>query len=146
MIFVATNDYPALFVLSGQIKGKTGCLVCLDGTTWVFLDASKKKVYLRNRRFLKTSHKYRSKLLFRFYDITPEIEPPLERCHNREHLYRMVKNICVVYGTKNPDGSNRDGSIPPFEGVPFKKQSIFFQYLPYWPDLEVPHAIDAMHV
>ena len=22
----------------------------------------------------------------------------------------------------------------------------FFQYLPYWPDLEVPHAIDAMHV
>jgi hypothetical protein len=35
IIFVTTNDYPALFALSGQIKGKTGCLVCLDGTTWV---------------------------------------------------------------------------------------------------------------
>ena len=75
IIFVITNDYPTLFALSGQIKGKTGCLVCLDGTTWVYLDASKKIVYLRNQRFLKTSHKYRSKLFFRFYDNTPKIEP-----------------------------------------------------------------------
>ena len=82
---------PTLFVLSGQIKGKTECLVCLDGTTWVFLDASKKIAYLRNRRFLKTSHKYHSKLFFRFYDNTPEIEPPLERHHNGEHMYKMVK-------------------------------------------------------
>ena len=50
----------------------------------------------------------------------------------------MVKNIRDVYGKKNPDGTNRDRSTPPVEGVPFKKQSIFFQYLPYWPDLEVP--------
>ena len=28
----------------------------------------------------------------------------------------------------------------------FKKQSIFFKYLPYWPDLEVPHAIDYIHM
>ena len=60
-------------------------------------------------------------------------------------MYKMVKNICVVYGKKNPDGMNRDRSTPPVEGVPFKKQSIF-QYLPYWPDLEVSHAIDAMHM
>jgi hypothetical protein len=43
MIFVTTNDYPALFALSGQMKGKMGCLVCLDGTTWVFLDASRRQ-------------------------------------------------------------------------------------------------------
>ena len=118
----------------------------MDGTTWVFLDASKKIVYLRNQRFLKTSHKYHSKLFFRFYDNAPEIEPPLERRHNGEHVHRMVKNIRVVYGKKNPDGTNRDRSTPPVEGVPFKKQSIFFQYLPYWLDMEVPHAIDAMHM
>ena len=98
----------------------------MDGTTWVFLDASKKIVYLRNWRFLKTSHKYRSELFFRFYDNTPEVEPPLDRCHNREHVYRMVKNIRVIYGKKNPDGTNRDRSTPPVKGVPFKKQSIFF--------------------
>ena len=91
MIFVTTNDYPTLFALSGQIKGKTGCLVCLDGTTWVFLDASKRIVYLRIRRFLKTSHRYCSKLFFRFYDNTPKIEPPPERRYNGEHVYRMVK-------------------------------------------------------
>ena len=121
IIFVITNDYPTLFALSGQIKGKMGCLVCLDGTTWVYLDAFKKIVYLRNRRFLKTSHKYCSKLFFRFYDNTPKIEPPLERRHNGEHVYRMVKNIRVVYRKKNSDGTNRDRSTPPVEGIPFKK-------------------------
>ena len=30
--------------------------------------------------------------------------------------------------------------------MPFKKQSIYFKYLPYWPDLEVPQAIDGMHL
>ena len=137
IIFVTTNDYPTVFALSGQIKGKMGCLVCLNGTTWVYLDASKKIVYLRNRCFLKTSHKYRSKLFFIFYDNAPK------RRHNGEHVYRMVKNIHVFYRKKNPDGTNRDRSTPPVEGVPFKKQSIFFQYLPYWPDLEAPHAIDV---
>jgi len=58
----------------------------------------------------------------------------------------MVKNICVILGKKNPDGTKKDRSTPPIADVPFKKQSIFFQYLPYWPDLEVPHAIDAMQV
>jgi hypothetical protein len=85
------------------------------------LDASKKIVYLRNRCFLKINHKYRSKLFFRFYDNTLETEPPLERCHNREHVYKMVKTIRIIYGKKNLDGTNRDRSTPPVKGVPFKK-------------------------
>jgi hypothetical protein len=28
----------------------------------------------------------------------------------------------------------------------FKKQSLFFMYLPYWKDLETCHSIDLMHV
>jgi hypothetical protein len=32
------------------------------------------------------------------------------------------------------------------EGIPFKKQSIFYKYLPYWVDLEVRHAINGMHL
>jgi hypothetical protein len=58
----------------------------------------------------------------------------------------MVKTIQVVYGKKNPNGTIRDRSTPPIKGVPFKKQSVFFWYLPYWPELAVPHAIDAMHM
>jgi hypothetical protein len=111
----------------------------------VFLDGSK-KVYIRNRRFLKIGHKYRSKLYLKYYGNIEENEPPPERCNNREHVYKMVKNICIIYGKKRSDGTIRDRSTPPIEGVPFKKQSIFFQYLPYWLELEVPHAIDAMHV
>jgi hypothetical protein len=29
---------------------------------------------------------------------------------------------------------------------PFKKQSIFFRYLPFWKEFEIGHAIDTMHV
>ena len=121
IIFVTTNDYPALFDLSGQIKGKMGCLVCLDGTTWVYLDASKKIVYLRYRRFLKTNHKYRSKIYFIYYDNTLENEPPLERHQNGQHVFKMVKNIRVILGMKNLDGTKKDRSTPPIVDVPFKK-------------------------
>jgi hypothetical protein len=86
---------------------------------------------MRNQRFIKIGHKYRSKLYLRYYDNTPENEPLPERHHNGEHVYKIVKTIRVVYGKKNPDGTNRDRSTPPIEGIPFKKQSIFFQYLPY---------------
>ena len=32
IIFVTITDYPGLFSVSGQIKGKTACVVCIDGT------------------------------------------------------------------------------------------------------------------
>lgn len=147
IIFVTINDHPALYALSGQFKGKTGCLVCLDDTKWVFLDGSKKVVYIRNRRFLKQGHKYRSKLYLKYFgDIEEDEDQPPVRRHDGKYVFQMVKNISVVYGKKKIDGTPRDRSIPPIEGVPFKKKSIFFQYLKYWPELEVPHAIDAMHV
>jgi hypothetical protein len=107
--------------MSGQIKGKTRCLVCLDDTKWVYLDASKKVVYLRSRRFLKTDHKYRGKLYLRYYSGIPEDEPPPKRRHHGQYVYKMVKPIQIVYGKKNPDGTIRDRSTPPIKGVPFKK-------------------------
>ena len=45
IIFVTINDHPALFLLSGQFKGKLGCVVCIDDTAYVSLTASKKIVY-----------------------------------------------------------------------------------------------------
>ena len=71
---------------------------------------------------LKDKSQVPQQIFFRFYDNAPKIESPPERRHNGEHVYRMVKNIRVVYGKKNPDGMNRDRSTPPIEGVPFKKQ------------------------
>jgi hypothetical protein len=40
IIFVTIHDYQALFILSGQIKGRTGCTVCVDGTVSSFLEGS----------------------------------------------------------------------------------------------------------
>ena len=55
IIFVTITDYPSLFSLSAQIKGKSGCVVCIDGTCYTYLSASKKLVYKRHRRFLDKS-------------------------------------------------------------------------------------------
>jgi len=46
----------------------------------------------------------------------------------------MVRKINIRYGKKIKR------TKPPIEGVPFKKMSIFYKYLPYWKELEVPHA------
>ena len=61
IIFVTIHDYQSLFVLSGQIKGRTGCTVCVDDTVSSFLEGSRKVVYLGYRRFLVKGHRYRSK-------------------------------------------------------------------------------------
>jgi hypothetical protein len=57
IIFVTITDYPSLFSLLGHIKGKTGCIVCIDCTCYTYLSASKKKVYMRHRRFLPKKHR-----------------------------------------------------------------------------------------
>jgi len=59
IIFVTITDYPGLFALSGQIKGKSGCVVCIDGTCYTYLSGSNKLVYMRHRRFLSRKHRYR---------------------------------------------------------------------------------------
>jgi hypothetical protein len=48
IIFVTITDYPGLFSLSGQVKGKSGCIVCIDYTCYTYLNASKKLVYMRH--------------------------------------------------------------------------------------------------
>jgi hypothetical protein len=57
----------------------------------------------------------------------------------------MVKNIEVVFGKGTVKGQKRKKK-PALTDIPFKKQSIFFQYLPYWKDLQTCHSIDLMHV
>ena len=58
----------------------------------------------------------------------------------------MVRTIQISYGKVTKDGKKKNRDKAPIKGVPFKKQSIFYKYLPYWGDLEVRHAIDGMHL
>src|SRR5438128_2053609 len=158
MIFVAITDYPGGFNLSGQMKGKKGCLVCLGDTQYVYLFGSKKLVYMRSRRFLPPSHRYRK--------MRKEFDGTEEKGRAPKHLdgklvFELVKNIRVVFGKKvakgkesnkkrkktiESDDQTKEMGCHEEDAIGFKKLSIFFKYLPYWKDLDIRHAIDVMHV
>uniref|UniRef100_K3Y3E7 Transposase-associated domain-containing protein n=1 Tax=Setaria italica TaxID=4555 RepID=K3Y3E7_SETIT len=52
------------------VKGKTACIVCLDGTSYVYLKGFMKTVFMRHRRFVLKTHKYHR--MKDFFDDTNE--------------------------------------------------------------------------
>jgi hypothetical protein len=122
IIFVCINDAPEGIIVSGQTKGKSGCPVCMDGTTSIYLPSSKKLVFMRYRRFLERKHKYRK--MKRHFDNTVE-KYSAPKWYTRKLLFEMVKNIQVVYGKGTVKGQKRK-KTPTSTDKPFKKQSIFF--------------------
>ncbi|WVZ52068.1 hypothetical protein U9M48_003161 [Paspalum notatum var. saurae] len=122
MILTTINDYPANFSLFGQIKGKKGCLSCLDAMTSMYLNGSKKVVYTKYRRFLVEGHRYRRRQFNNHFDGKDEKCSVPRRRHDSKHVFDMVKKINIVYGKK------------------IKRTK------PLLKDLEVPHAIDCMHL
>jgi len=146
IIFVMINDYPALFTLLGQLKGKVGFVVCIDGTHYVSLNPSKKIVYMRNRRFLSKEHMYCLKKMDKYFDNTDErnSDAPLGNSKG-QRVFKIVSNINFVFKKKTKDGKPRK-DVKPTLGGTFKKKSIFFEYLPYWKELDIRHVIDGMQV
>jgi hypothetical protein len=65
--------------------------------------------------------------------------------YTRKLLFEMVTNIQVVFGNETVKGQKRKKALTSTD-MPFKKQSIFLKYLPYWKDLETCYSIDLMHV
>jgi hypothetical protein len=57
----------------------------------------------------------------------------------------MIKNINVIFG-KPVKGIKRKRNEKPPKDLTFNKQSIFFQYLPYWKEFKIGHVINIMHV
>ena len=80
-----------------------------------------------------------------FIGSTIEIGHALERWDGH-YMYNMVKNIKVAYGKNKKDGKINKRDTPSIDDIPFKKMSIFFNYMPYCPDLAVRHSIDGMHI
>jgi hypothetical protein len=58
IILCTINDDPAHLDLAGQVKGKTGCVICVDQTESIYLPSSSKLVYMRHNRFLPPKHRY----------------------------------------------------------------------------------------
>ena len=71
IIFITIHDYQALFVLSRQIKGRSGCTVCIDGI--VFPGGSRKV----DTHFLVEGHRYRSKKSYKSFDGKLELRSAL---------------------------------------------------------------------
>jgi hypothetical protein len=153
IIFVTIIDYPSLFSLSRQIKGKIDCVVCIDSTCYTYLKGSNKMVYTRNRQFLVKKHRYRKDTMNKYFDnqAEPQLHEP-ERTRYGEKVFGMVKDMEVEFGKKKKETEGtttrkrkRDKMEEPYVVVPFKK-SIFFKYLSYWKTLDTPYAIDCMHL
>jgi hypothetical protein len=91
-------------------------------------------------------HRYRSKRMVKYFIGTTVETGHAPKRHDEHYVYNMVKSIKVTYGKKTKDGKINKRDKAPIEGIPFKEMSIFFKYLPYWPDLVVRHSIDGMHI
>jgi hypothetical protein len=142
IIFYTINDNPARLSLRGQVKGKIGCVVCVGQTKSIYLPSSSKLVYMRHRRILPHKHKYHQ-WRTRFDGTIENEEAPKHR--DGKFVFEMIKNINVVFG-KLVNGKKRKKNENAPKDSSFKKQSIFFTYLPYWKEFEIGHAINTMHV
>jgi hypothetical protein len=142
IIFSTINDNPACLPLTGQVKGKIGCAICVDQTESIYLPSSSKLVYMRHHRFLPPKHLYHQ-WRSRFDDTVHNREAPKHR--DGKFVFEMIKNINAIFG-KLVKGIKRKKSEKPPKDSPFKKLSIFFRCLPYWKEFEIGHAIDSMHV
>jgi hypothetical protein len=137
IIFVTINNYPTLFTLSGQFKGKVGCVVYIDGTAYMSLTASKKIVYMRHRRFLSKGHRYHQKKMDKYFDNNVELQSTAPLGNSKgKRVFNIVSKLKFVFGKKTKDGKPRK-DVKPTPRATFKKKSIF---------LDVRYAIDSMHI
>jgi hypothetical protein len=131
-IFCTINDNPSCLAPTGQVKGKLGCVICVDQTKSIYLPSSSKLVYMWHHKFLPPKHRYRQ--WRSHFDGTIENgEAPKHQ--DGKFVFEMIKNINVIFG-KPLKGIKRKKSKNPLKDSPFKKQPIFFRYLPYWEELE----------
>jgi hypothetical protein len=114
----------------------------MDQMESIYLPYSGKLVYMRHHRFLPPKHRYHQ-WRSHFDGMIKNGEAPKHR--DDKFVFEMIKNIDVIFGKPEKGIKRKKGEKPPKDS-PFKKQSIFFRYLPYWKEFEIGHAIDTMHV
>jgi hypothetical protein len=117
IIFYTINDNPARLSLTGQVKGKAGCVICVDQTESIYLLSSSKLVYMQHHRFLPRKHKYRQ--WRKRFDGMIKNEEALKH-RDGKFVFNMIKNINVVFG-KPVKGKKRKKNENAPKDSPFKK-------------------------
>ena len=96
-------------------------------------------VYTRHRRFLVKKHRYRKDTMNKYFDdrAEPQLDDP-KRTRYGEKVFGMVKDMEVKFGKKKKETEGttirkrkRDKMEEPSVAIPFKKKSIFFNYVSY---------------
>jgi hypothetical protein len=127
----------------GSLYGmSTSCVICVNQTESIYLPSCSKLVYMWHYRFLPRKHKYHQ-WKTQFDGTIENEEAPKHR--DGKFVFIMIKNIKVVFGKPVKWKKSKKNEKAPNDSS-FKKQSIFFRYLPYWKEFEIGHAIDTMHV
>jgi len=105
IIFVTINDYLALFTLSGYFNKNVGCMVCIDGTTYVSLTASKKTIYMRHKRFISKGHRYRQKKMDKYFDNNSKLQSTSPSDNSKgKRIFSIVSKLKFIFGKKIKDG------------------------------------------
>jgi hypothetical protein len=98
----------------------------VDQTKSIYLPSSSKLVYMWHCRFLPCKHKYHQ-WRTRFDGTIENEEAP--KYQDGKFVIEMIKNINVVFRKPVKGKKSKNNEKAPKDS-PFKKQSIFFRYLP----------------
>jgi hypothetical protein len=93
-------------------------------------------------RFLPPKHGYHQ-WRSHFDGTIKNGEAPKHR--DGKFVFEIIKNINVIFWNPVKGIKRKKSEKPPMDS-PFKKQSIFFRYLPYWKEFEIGHGIDTLHI
>jgi hypothetical protein len=96
IIFYMINDNPACLSLTGQVKGKTRCVICVDQMKSIYFPSFSKLVYMRHHIFLPRKHKYHQWRTW-FSGMIKNEEAPKHR--DDKFVFEMIKNINIVSGS-----------------------------------------------
>jgi hypothetical protein len=130
-----------LITLSGQTnKGYNACTHFFGEIDSIYLDKSKKAVYLGHHRFLSPKHQLRKK--GKHFNCEARVRGKT-KCHTGDDIFDIVKDLKVIFG-KGP-GSQFVPNNASRHAPMWKKKSIFWE-IPYWKFLEICSAIDVMHM
>jgi hypothetical protein len=95
IIFCTINDNLACLSLTGQVKGKKACAVCMDQTESIYLPSSSKLLYMQHRIFLPPKHRYHQ-WRSHFDGMIENAEAPKHR--DGKFVFEIINNVKVGFG------------------------------------------------
>ncbi|KAL5548417.1 hypothetical protein UlMin_003648 [Ulmus minor] len=133
------NDFPARSSLSGWSgQGYKACPTCNEDTPSIRVIG--KTVYFGHRRFLPSTHRWRSNL--DFDGLIERKRPP--RRFSLVDIMDQLRRVKTTIPGKHPNygGVKRERGD---DELNWRKKSIFYE-LPFWAEIELKHNLDVMHI